>query len=284
MTRDQGAIFLRVLTGLCLAGATMALVWVPVLAPGFAAFVAVLAYLGLTEFYALSRAKDIRTQSVIGALAGGAIALSGYWGNLQLTVMLLFAAAMVLACLHLRDGGRGLADLASSVFGVLYVGWFAAHLVLLHQWPVLGPSLATLLVAAVVLSDCGAYFTGSALGKHKLAPSISPNKTWEGALGGVLWAALGVAALLAAGPKWGLDGLPSFSWWHYVFTGAALSAASQIGDLTESMLKRGTAASLIAATASSLPRPRYTIWLPSIRCFSKGLQDVRRRITSDCGI
>jgi len=126
--------------------------------------------------------------------------------------------------------------LASSVFGVLYLGWFPAHVNLLLSEPVIGPGLVTMLIVAVVMTDTGAYFSGSLLGRHKLAPKVSPNKTWEGAAGGVVTSLLGMAALHALAPHF--DALPDWPLTRYLHIGLVLSVSAQIGDLAESCLKR----------------------------------------------
>jgi phosphatidate cytidylyltransferase len=99
-----------------------------------------------------------------------------------------FAAVALLSWAHILRGmaHHTLPGLAATIFGVVYLGWMPAHLVLMHQDPV-GPGLVTLLIAMVAMSDTGAYFTGRAIGKHKLAPHTSPKKTWEGAAGVASW-------------------------------------------------------------------------------------------------
>jgi phosphatidate cytidylyltransferase len=119
------------------------------------------------------------------------------------------------------------------VFGEIYVGVLAAHLVLLRFVPD-GASWLIIASAITACSDSGAYFVGRAIGKRKLCPNISPNKTIEGAVGGVIFGLLG-AVLFS------LLLLPETNW--YFLTGAAifLAGAGIVGDLTESIIKRGTA-------------------------------------------
>lgn len=119
------------------------------------------------------------------------------------------------------------------VFGVLYVGVLGAHVVLLRFVPD-GGSWLIIASAITACSDSGAYFVGKAIGKKKLCPNISPNKTLEGAVGGVLCGLAG-AVLFA------LLLLPAVNW---LFLGGAavfLAIAGIAGDLTESIIKRGTA-------------------------------------------
>lgn len=119
------------------------------------------------------------------------------------------------------------------VFGILYVGVLAAHLVFLRFLPE-GNSWLIIASAITACSDSGAYFVGRKYGKRKLCPNISPNKTVEGAVGGVLCGVFGAvlcAVLL----------LPAFNLMFLIGAAVVLAAAGIVGDLTESIIKRGTA-------------------------------------------
>ncbi len=112
------------------------------------------------------------------------------------------------------------------VAGVPYVGLAAAALVWLRFDPTAGRQNVLFLVLMVWASDIGAYVVGRFAGGPKLAPSISPGKTWSGAIGGVA-AAVAVASTMAGGPAGPV-----------VLVAIALSIVSQLGDLLESALKR----------------------------------------------
>lgn len=134
-------------------------------------------------------------------------------------------------------------------------GWAVAAVVLAAAWVALyelrltGAAMLVSCMAIVWLADIGAYFAGRAFGRHKLAPRVSPGKTWEGAAGGIL-AVLAVAAIVAFG--WPVTGTGSeggatvFSSWVAARAGlgatvavlAAIAALSVVGDLYESLLKR----------------------------------------------
>ncbi len=118
------------------------------------------------------------------------------------------------------------------VFGIFYIGFLGAHLVLLRFIPE-GSSWLIIGTAITACSDTGAYIVGKSMGKHKLCPNISPNKTVEGAIGGILAglaAAVGFAMLLS----------PQFNWTFLVVAALFLSVIGILGDLTESIVKRGT--------------------------------------------
>lgn len=118
------------------------------------------------------------------------------------------------------------------VFGVVYVGVLASYLVLLRQYPE-GGSWLVVLSAVTAGSDSGAYYFGSTFGKRKLCPNISPKKTVEGALGGLLCglvAACASASLL----------LDTVDWLFVGMAAVLLTGVGILGDLTESVIKRGT--------------------------------------------
>ncbi len=118
------------------------------------------------------------------------------------------------------------------IFGALYIGLLGAHLVLLRTLPD-GAMWLIIASAITACSDTGAYFVGRAIGKRKLCPNISPNKTIEGAIGGVVAgtiAALGFSMLL----------LPTVNLLFIVVSAIFLSMVGILGDLTESIIKRGT--------------------------------------------
>jgi phosphatidate cytidylyltransferase len=120
-------------------------------------------------------------------------------------------------------------DVTATALVAVYVPFLGGFAVLLAQ-PDDGQWRVLVSLAAVVLSDTGGYLFGVLFGKHPMAPSVSPKKSWEGLGGSLLTTAVGGAVLL-----WLLfDVAP---WWGAAF-GAALSAAAVLGDLAESMLKR----------------------------------------------
>lgn len=129
-----------------------------------------------------------------------------------------------------REIRHGLADSAVLVFGVLYVGLTLGTLLPIRALPD-GQELIFFLFLVTWAGDTGAYYAGMTLGRHKLAPVISPNKTIEGLIGGLLLAML--VSFVAR--MWFL---PSFSPADCLAAGLLLTGAGVVGDLTESVLKR----------------------------------------------
>jgi phosphatidate cytidylyltransferase len=144
-------------------------------------------------------------------------------------LVIVWRTAMTVAPAHRRSRPVLMRDLGSSAFVVLYVLFLGSFFVLLtaHErgewW-----TLAALIV--VVSTDTGAYASGLAFGKHKMVPSISPNKTWEGFIGSVIVAITAgvLTAMLMLGQPW----------WVGVILGLALAFTATVGDLTESLIKR----------------------------------------------
>lgn len=130
-----------------------------------------------------------------------------------------------------RASSKAATNLANAFFGFVYIGIPYALLVVLAWWHgTYEPLLVLGLLLMVWLNDTGAYFTGSFFGKHKLAPSISPKKTWEGLIGGIA-ATLLTSQLLATY-------LPNYSRLDWLVMGLICSLGI-LGDLVESMFKRG---------------------------------------------
>jgi phosphatidate cytidylyltransferase len=164
---------------------------------------------------------------LIGALAMEALAWSR--GPTGLVVGFLLTALAVLLW-RLGDGPAGyLKDAAAGVLVALYVPLLAGFAVLLLV-PDDGAVRVLTFIATVVASDVGGYAAGVLFGKHPMAPSISPKKSWEGMAGSVLACMLVATGFVVLG----LDG----PWWGGLLFGAALAASSTIGDLGESLIKR----------------------------------------------
>jgi phosphatidate cytidylyltransferase len=163
-----------------------------------------------------SIASDLRWMQIGGA------------GFVWFLLVLVFLST--LASLFALPPSVALAGSASTVFGVLSVALPTAAMDYLR---LISPRAVLFLFLIVWGCDSFAYYTGRALGKHKLAPRISPNKTWEGTIGGFVGATL----IGAAGGTWWLA--PQLGPGMGAVAGALASSAGQIGDLVESMWKRG---------------------------------------------
>ena len=119
---------------------------------------------------------------------------------------------------------------ALTLAGVLYIGWFLGHSVALYRLAE-GPELILLLAGVTWVGESAAYLIGSAIGRHKLAATISPRKTLEGAAAQLVGSALG-ALILATWLT------PQWPWSRALLAGALVGVVGQVGDLAESAMKR----------------------------------------------
>lgn len=126
-----------------------------------------------------------------------------------------------------------IANVATTILGMLYCGWFPLHLLFLRNLESTrfhdGLGFVVMMFIAILLTDTGCYYAGTHLGKHKLAPVISPNKTIEGSIGGAICAVIGAMVI---GWYLGLE------WYLSLAAGLLCTAFAQIGDLSESLIKR----------------------------------------------
>lgn len=190
----------------------------------------VLALTGSIEFSGLLRYKDLDLPIWgIGLLTSGLLAgMAFHWPMWPLVLALFFLAALF--GLGGQDNQRGFLTGVSALFGALYLGGLFSYMDLLRSLPH-GVHLAIYVILVVWGTDAGAYFAGKAWGRHRLLPRVSPGKTWEGAIGGLL------AGLVAGALLWLWLG-PGHNLASGAVIGLTLSVAGQIGDLMESNLKR----------------------------------------------
>ena len=127
--------------------------------------------------------------------------------------------------------------------GAIYVG-LACFSLILFSTPVFGMTPAIMLIFAVIGTDIGAYFAGRSIGGPKIAPRISPSKTWSGLLGGMIGAGLMMVIIQAGiyayrdGEAGDGDVYLAYGWFGLMLTGAALAVVAQMGDFFESWMKR----------------------------------------------
>jgi phosphatidate cytidylyltransferase len=190
----------------------------------------VAAALAFVEYARLADALGARIPRVLaGAAVLAACASAGIGG--AATEMVLLTAVITIGAVGVaaaRPGPGVLGDAAAALFPVLYIGLPLGALAAVR---VAGREAIGLLVIGIIVSDSGQYYTGRAFGRHLLAPEISPKKTVEGAIGGVV---LGGAAMVIGG----LYVFPTASVPILVLMSAAVVAVGIVGDLFESLLKR----------------------------------------------
>ena len=131
-----------------------------------------------------------------------------------------------------------IANVATTILGFVYCGYFPLHLLLLRDISSAdfhdGLGFVVMMFTAVMLTDVGCYYAGTKFGKHKLAPVISPNKTIEGSIGGMICAIIGAMTIGWFISMW-FEPVP---WYISLFAGLSCTVFGQIGDLSESLIKR----------------------------------------------
>jgi len=205
----------------------------------FLLLVGLIIFLGLREFYAMMVAKGYRPYRAIGILCGMAVCWHVYRGGATISLLLTLTLLLIMIFeLFRKDIAHPTNHIAITVLGVLYVAWLGSHLVLLRELPRLTGAADGLGVRAVVLvvavtwaADTGAYLVGVAWGRRRLLQRVSPGKTVEGAVGGILIAA-------AAGVACALTFAPFLTPLAGSLLGGVLGVCGLLGDLVESLLKR----------------------------------------------
>src|SRR5882724_8135999 len=236
----------RVITALILLPFLIASILVPWLLLLFVLLAAAAMVLGLYEFYLLARRRDLKPNLMAGYLGAAALFTVFYFNEpgqfvdllmIQLILILLTAGTLVSFTLRGASFDKMIASTGTTILGVLYVVLLGAHLVAMRTGfrQILSAHLLSFFFLVIMGADTGAYYVGKAFGKHKLAPAISPGKTWEGVVGGVV-AALVMATLAHF---WFFRELP-LKWALPLAT--VMTVVGILGDLTESALKRGAGA------------------------------------------
>lgn len=218
----------RVLSALVLLPVVIGTIW---FLPAQATLVLALAaaVLAFREYCAIARGVGVLVPGGIGGVAVLLVACAMWFGDHVAPVLL--SAFIVVGAISVARGRPGpgvLADAAATLFAALYIGMPLGALAWVRAAS--GREAVILLLAVIVISDSAQYYTGRAFGTRPLALTISPNKTVEGAIGGLVFGTLA----MALGGSWVF---PS-SIWILALLGAAISLLGIVGDLFESLLKR----------------------------------------------
>lgn len=189
--------------------------------------------LGLNEFFTMLQKKGIKIFKYFGIGMGMIIPLSIIF-NFELTkgweLLLIVSALLFLIVMQFtrRDSSGTIIGISTTIFGIMYVSWFLSFLIKIRYLDGgVGLLLTVLLIAK--LGDAGAYLIGSRFGRTPLIPRISPKKSIEGAIGGLIFSVLGA---LISRPFLNLPYV------YLVCIGLFLGVLAQLGDFSESLMKR----------------------------------------------
>ena len=220
----RAAIAIGVLLGAVAAASLFIVKW------AFVVFTIVIMMAAVRELSRAMRGRAVAVPVFPLVIGAGAVLVAAYKGGTEkLVVATLLLVVAGVAWGAVTDGLDKLAGIAASVLVACYVpllGGFAVLLVV----PGDGPRRVVAFIATVVCSDTGGYAVGVFLGKHPMAPSVSPKKSWEGFGGSV------AACALCGGLLFPLT--LHAAWWQGVLFGLAIVVTATVGDLSESLIKR----------------------------------------------
>jgi phosphatidate cytidylyltransferase len=200
------------------------------------AVVVLLSGAALYEYAGLLRRRAGTGHALPLILLGLLPSITAYSGRLEPVTGALIVALFLLFALTLCRYGaleNGFDFIGWATFGIVYAGLLPAHLILIMARPH-GAAWLAVLTALIIASDTGAYYSGKLFGRHKLCPAISPGKTVEGFVGGLL-------AGVAAGTGLGLLLIPESDPLSLALGSLLLTCLGVMGDLLESVLKRSVA-------------------------------------------
>jgi phosphatidate cytidylyltransferase len=214
--------------------------------------VAFVTVIGLWEFFHAMELRGYKPVKTAGYLSGLVIVFSAYLLKDYFLILFLVLLFILFISLFEKDNKTALSGTGGTIFGVFYIAGLLSFAIKLRelgtflagQYKSLGSFLATrhiddktgiyaifFPIAIIFISDTGAYFVGKAYGKRRVAPAISPKKSWEGVLGGI------AASLVAAYVIWRIAP-DRFPLGQAVILSVILSIAGLAGDLVESRIKR----------------------------------------------
>ena len=220
----------RLVSAMVALSLVLLLVWLG--DPLYSLVVVVAAIWGWVEFASLGPLRGRLDFLVFGAIPILAFLANAFFGGAWLAPALVFVLLGTSAWVLLRSPVHDAAvQWGWTLAGVLYLGWTLGHFIALrHQ--TLGKEWVFFLLLTTFACDTMAFLVGRRWGRHKLATTISPSKTWEGGL-------MGLVASLVVGPTlvWLLRS--PIPWWQGLALGGLVGVFAQLGDLMESALKRG---------------------------------------------
>jgi phosphatidate cytidylyltransferase len=232
----------------------------------FSLAVAVALSLAGSEFAGMFRGQGRRPALPLMVAGIVSIALGRFLFDFGYAPAMLTALLLASVVWHVLDYERGApasgTDAALTMAGIVYIGWIGAYLISMRKLPE-GEWWMLVALPSVWIADIAAYFLGRAFGRHKLAPRLSPKKTWEGYVSGILAAGLAAWCLsalwrLASGPDSGLYASRA------AILGLILGALAPFGDLGISMIKREfnmkDSGSLLPGHGGALDRIDSWLW------------------------
>ena len=198
-----------------------------------ALLVSAMSWLCCSEFFRMMRIKDRRPSEFIGLAVAAALPIAALLPSIWTSVV-LFGLVIAVGIWFIMTPTANIADVALTVFGPLYTSLLFTSIVLIRNYNPgnTGAFLTFAVMGSIWVNDAMAYLVGVRFGQHKLAPTVSPNKSWEGFWGGIcgsiiIWLVI-----------WGTQVVP-ISFYGAVLSGIVVGISGVLGDLFESRIKRG---------------------------------------------
>lgn len=192
---------------------------------------------GLYEFFSLVEKKGIPIYKYLGTMIGVVIPASIFFKfeltkNWELLFIVVLLTVIFLMQFTRRENSQAVVGIATTLFGILYVSWFFSFLIKIRLLP-FGALLLAFILLITKAGDIGAFLVGTRLGSHALIARISPKKSVEGAVGGLIFSVLAALASKVFLPDWNC-----FSYVNLILMGVFFGMLAQLGDLSESLIKR----------------------------------------------
>ncbi len=214
----------------------------------FLIFTLAVIFLGGLEFSKLLQAKGVSSERELGLVSSLVLAVAAYFGYFYLGFFFAIAVIVIFIFQLIRQEFTvSITEIGVTLFEIVYLGWFLSHAVLLRNIGFssnvkayaetaqnlkdAGFFYVFLVVSCTFLNDTGAYFAGRWKGKRKLIPGISPGKTIEGTIGGI------ISSIVTAEVANLIFKSPLEYYWAFIF-GFVIGAVGVLGDLVESLIKR----------------------------------------------
>jgi phosphatidate cytidylyltransferase len=201
----------------------------------FLAFVLIIGVISYYEFWVFIKKKDIDANFFVGVISVTLIIINTYTNIIDIYFLLVFVLIVLTAVELFRNKGSAIINLGATLLGILYFGLFASALLAIREFYTIDYIQGGLFIISILFSiwlcDSAAFFGGTAMGRHKLFPRVSPNKSWEGASFGLL---LAVIAMVISK----MVIIDFLSWLDVIVIGLIVGFIGQVGDLIESLFKR----------------------------------------------
>ncbi|UCH64354.1 MAG: phosphatidate cytidylyltransferase [Ignavibacterium sp.] len=201
----------------------------------FFIFILAIAIISFYEFSLFAKNKEIEANVILGILSVILIIANSFRNFIDFYALLILVVLILTIVELFRNKGSAIVNLGTTLTGIFYIGLFASALVSIREYYPAEYTRGGLLILSILFSiwicDSAAFFGGTSLGKHKMFPRVSPKKSWEGAVFGLLFA---VAAMISSKAVF----LDFISWKDAILLGLIIGIVGQVGDLVESLFKR----------------------------------------------